>query len=383
MAYIGVSPSNGVRKKHTYTATASQTSFSGAGAEGITLAYRDSNYVDVYQNGVKLADEDYTATSGTAIVLAQGASADDIVEIIAFDVFSVADTVSKADGGTFDGNVTMAGAFTSLGIDDNANALAMTIDSSENVFVTKTSSDVAVVGQELRSSGFFASTRDGATVSALTRLSSDGTILEFRKDSSAVGSIGTQGGDLNIGTGACGIAFVDGVPAIYPWTTTGNITSDAAIDLGDSAGRFKDLYLSGNIYLGGTGAANALDDYEEGTFVVGITATTGTLGIGATTNNLSYTKIGQVVHFRGYINNDTFSGASGTVTITGFPFAVSDLTKFSERPAILISVIGSSDNGAKAGIMTATATTVIMQNFDASSLDSDVDLYLSGSYPTG
>ena len=130
-------------------------------------------------------------------------------------------------------------------------------------------------------------------------------------------------------------------------------------------------------------ASNVLDDYEEGTFEVGITATTGTLGIGATTNTLSYTKIGQVVHFRGYINNDTFSGASGTVTITGFPFAVSDLTKFSERPAILISVIGSSDNGAKAGIMTATATTVIMQNFDASSLDSDVDLYLSGSYPTG
>jgi hypothetical protein len=116
MAYIGVSPSNGVRKKHTYTATASQTSFSGAGAEGITLAYRDSNYVDVYQNGVKLADEDYTATSGTAIVLAQGASADDIVEIIAFDVFSVADTVSKADGGTFDGNVTMAGTLGVTGV---------------------------------------------------------------------------------------------------------------------------------------------------------------------------------------------------------------------------------------------------------------------------
>jgi hypothetical protein len=111
MAYIGVSPSNGVRRKHTYTATASQTSFSGAGAEGATLSYSDSNYVDVYQNGVKLADEDYTATSGTAIVLAQGASADDIVEIIAFDVFSVADTVSKANGGTFDGNVTMAGSF--------------------------------------------------------------------------------------------------------------------------------------------------------------------------------------------------------------------------------------------------------------------------------
>ena len=140
--------------------------------------------------------------------------------------------------------------------------------------------------------------------------------------------------------------------------------------------------VTGGIGLGGTGAANILDDYEEGTFEVGITATTGTLGIGATTNTLSYTKIGQVVHFRGYINNDTFSGASGDVTITGFPFAVSDLTKFSERPAILISVTGSSDNGAKAGIMTATGTTVIMQNFNASALDTDVDLYFSGSYPT-
>ena len=109
MPYIGVSPQFGVRRKHTYTATAGQTSFSGAGSEGATLSYTDSNFVDVYQNGVKLGDADYTSTSGTAIVLAQGASVDDIVEIIVFDAFSAADTVSKADGGQFDGNVTMGG----------------------------------------------------------------------------------------------------------------------------------------------------------------------------------------------------------------------------------------------------------------------------------
>jgi hypothetical protein len=109
MPYIGVSPQFGVRRKHTYTATAGQTSFSGAGSEGATLSYTDSNFVDVYQNGVKLGDADYTSTSGTAIVLAQGASVDDLLEIIVFDAFSAADTVSKADGGTFDGNVTMAG----------------------------------------------------------------------------------------------------------------------------------------------------------------------------------------------------------------------------------------------------------------------------------
>ena len=159
MAYIGVSPSNGVRRVHTYTATASQTTFSGAGAEGTSLSYKDSNFVDVYQNGIKLGDADYTSTSGTSIVLAQGASVDDLVVVVVFDVFSVADTVSKADGGTFDGNVTMAGtldvtgnqtnsgnltvsgAFTSQGIDDNADATAMTIDSSENVMIGTTSHD--------------------------------------------------------------------------------------------------------------------------------------------------------------------------------------------------------------------------------------------------
>ena len=133
MAYIGVSPSNGVRQKHTYTATANQTSFSGAGAEGISLSYLDSNYVDVYQNGVKLSEADYTSTTGTTVVLATGATVSDMIEIIVYDVFSVADTVSKADGGTFDGNVTMAGTFTSKGIDDNADANAITIDSSMKI----------------------------------------------------------------------------------------------------------------------------------------------------------------------------------------------------------------------------------------------------------
>jgi len=116
MPYIGVSPFNGVRKKHTYTATASQTSFSGAGTEGITLSYKDSTFVDVFQNGVKLGEADYTSTSGTAIVLAQSASVNDLIEVVVYDVFSVADTVSKADGGTFDGNVTMGGTLDVTGV---------------------------------------------------------------------------------------------------------------------------------------------------------------------------------------------------------------------------------------------------------------------------
>ena len=133
MPYIGTSPSNGVRRVYTYTATESQTTFSGASNEGSTLAYVDNNYLDVYQNGILLGSADYTSTTGTSVVLAQAASVDDIIVIVAYDVFSVADTVSKTDGGTFDGAVTVSGAFTSQGIDDNADATSLTIDTSENV----------------------------------------------------------------------------------------------------------------------------------------------------------------------------------------------------------------------------------------------------------
>ena len=107
MPYIGTSPSNGVRRVYSYTATASQTTFSGASTEGQTLAYTDSTYIDVYQNGVLLDKSDYTSTNGTQVVLDTAASADDVVVIIVYDVFSVADTVSKSDGGTLDGVVTM------------------------------------------------------------------------------------------------------------------------------------------------------------------------------------------------------------------------------------------------------------------------------------
>ena len=104
MAYIGASPSNGIRRKYKYTATAAQTSFTNDD-NGITVSYVDSLYVDVFQNGVKLAQEDYTSTTGTSVVLVQAASADDIIEIIVFDVFGVADTVSQSAGGNFAGTV--------------------------------------------------------------------------------------------------------------------------------------------------------------------------------------------------------------------------------------------------------------------------------------
>ena len=110
MPYIGRGPAFGVRSRFIYTATASQTSFSGNDDAGITLAYTDTLYMDVYQNGVLLVPAtDYAASTGTSVVLVQGASADDTVEMLVYDIFSVADSVSAKDGGTFSGTIAAAG----------------------------------------------------------------------------------------------------------------------------------------------------------------------------------------------------------------------------------------------------------------------------------
>ena len=116
MPYLGPGIDNGYRSRFIYTATAGQTSFSGGDSQGITLTYTDSEYLDVYQNGVLLVPgDDYAATTGTTVVLVQGASLNDKVEMIQYQAFGVADTVSRADGGAFGGNISTSGTLAVTG----------------------------------------------------------------------------------------------------------------------------------------------------------------------------------------------------------------------------------------------------------------------------
>jgi len=101
MPYIGKAPQQGIRNRFIYQATAGQTSFSGSDANSLSLTYPDGEYVDVYQNGILLKPAtDYTSTSGTSVVLVTGASANDVVEIIVYDTFSIANSYTKAEADT-------------------------------------------------------------------------------------------------------------------------------------------------------------------------------------------------------------------------------------------------------------------------------------------
>ena len=141
----------------------------------------------------------------------------------------------------------------------------MRIDSSGNLLVGTTATDISNEGAVIFPSGVMTITNDDGRPLRLNRKTSDGSIIDFAKDGSTVGSIGTVVGQPYFISGSRGIRIAGN--NIRP-TATAGANLDNVISLGDTGQRFKDLYLSGGVYLGGTGSANKLDDYETGTFTM-------------------------------------------------------------------------------------------------------------------
>ena len=110
------------RNEFIYTATATQTTFSGNDDSSNSLSYTVGQ-IDVFLNGSRLAPADFTATNGTSVVLDSGAVANDVVQINAFGTFSVSDVVvARAE---FDYTAT-AGQTTFTGSDNDSQTMAYT-----------------------------------------------------------------------------------------------------------------------------------------------------------------------------------------------------------------------------------------------------------------
>ena len=240
----------------------------------------------------------------------------------------------------------------------------MTIDGSGNLLVGTTvltdinSSGTGNEGAFIQNYGHLGIAVSNDKTATFNRKTSDGDILEFRKDGSTVGSIGAISGDMYIGNGDTGMRFFDAGDAIIP-TTTNGASSDAARDLGYSSIRWRNLYLSGGVYLGGTGSANKLDDYESGEFdVTASPATSGTVTLQSANNRASYTKVGRLVHCSGFFIVDSVSSPVGTELHMTLPFAAGQGGDQSLRVGMPIVHYDGSSDTVKPAIVVETQSIV-------------------------
>ncbi len=261
----------------------------------------------------------------------------------------------------------------------------MRIDSSGNLLVSHTGSvynninTTSTVGSSYTVNGeIFACSDQSSGVMILNRKSSDGDIATFKKDGSSVGSIGVvSSNNLKIhstSSGHSGLSFGTGI--VYATDNSGDATNGAT-DLGSSSYKWKDIYLGGGAYLGGTGSANKLDDYEEGTwtpafsniFVEGsFDNATGFSGVDG-----KYTKIGRKVYC---ICTFTVTGTSGnlaagdnfSITNASLPFSPNSDSGlvFSDLAGIVTAynTVGSGLNGSGV-VITLTGQSVFVVQITA------------------
>jgi hypothetical protein len=192
---------------------------------------------------------------------------------------------------------------------------------TDTVLVGKTSTSITTRGLFVDSNGTLKPTSDGAVGMLMNRKTSDGDIIEFRKDNTTVGSIGVDAGDnLYIGSTATnhgGIYMNDS--GVLPMSA--GAVSDNTKDLGNPNRRWNDLFLGGGVYLGGTGSANKLEDYEVGDFQLSLQSTGTVPTVTAFQYNSGrYIKIGALVHAMFDLQATITSSGTGQPKIAGFPF---------------------------------------------------------------
>jgi len=375
---------NGTTDRNTYTATANQTNFS---------ATYDAGFVDVYLNGVKLLlGTDFTATSGTAIVLAAGATAGDIVDIVAYGTFTLATHYTKTEADArylLESNnlsdlTSASTALTNLGVTSTAAELnildGVTATATELNYVDGVTSAIqtqvdakqpyATIAVTVVNSGGNKYALDG-TVQQLGLLAPSITYRFDQSDSSNSGhplllsttSDGTHGG---------GSAFSTGVTAVG---TPGSAGAYTQVKLEQDAPDTLYYYCSSHSGMGGEidskATVSSLSDLS-------VTATAAELnimdGVTATTAELNYvdgvtSAIQTQIDTKAAIAGPTFTGTLAAPTINASTALQIGGVAITSTAAELNILDGVTSTAAELNILDGvTATTAELNYLDITTL---------------
>jgi hypothetical protein len=234
---------------------------------------------------------------------------------------------------------------------------------------------------------FFTRTRGGTPTTYTVVQDGDSLgLLEF------YGADGTSYGS----PGARIQASVDGTPGTndMPGRLVLSTTSDGASSPTERLRVTSDGYVrlsssSPGIQFGGdTAAANALDDYEEGTFtptIVG-TSTAGTATYAANGQVGRYTKIGNRVFFDLFLSWTAHTG-TGDLQINGLPFTVQNTTNLNRNYSAILNVVAMTAGNLGAAFSSPNTTAVALRQMPTGGgsvatipMDTSAQISISGCF---
>jgi len=202
-----------------YTAAANQTTFAATYALG---------YVDVFLNGVKLSEDQYTATNTTSIVLDEGATVDDIIEIVAFNF-----ATGGSSGGGGDSNFSIKSGIATEAI----SAGIATFSTTAGIATFATTAGVSTQVSGYLGVGVTGTNLNVTGVITATSFSGDGSNL-----SNVISGIDIKNNGSFLGAGITAINFSTNVTA----TASGGIATVTASGGGGSSG--PDPVIMGMIF---------------------------------------------------------------------------------------------------------------------------------------
>jgi hypothetical protein len=261
---------------------------------------------------------------------------------------TTADNALPKAGGTMTG--TIAG-FTSTGIDDNATSTAITIDASENVGIGAGDLNITA-DKKLHLRGSDANTQHVAMdINPSPTADRSWSVIAGKNGDTAWGGYGLRFSPYSGGsTGAFVVAMGGGSFRIGSGVAE---TADATTGFSETA-RFP--ATGGITFNGDTAAANALDDYETGTWTPSFAFGGASVGMAFAARGGNYTKVGNIVTATCRCVTSSKGTSVGTATLTGLPFTAVNNANYESAAGIQFKNINFSAQG---WLITAANTTTM------------------------
>jgi len=209
----------------------------------------------------------------------------------------------------------------------------------------------------------------------------------------------TMGVNFSVGSGTNSeiISGVYGIYTGYGSSVAGAlsfVTNNGSSALAEKARITSDGFLrmasgTGGIQFNGdTAAANALDDYEEGTWTPIVTFGGGTTGQTYNGNTGTYTKIGRQVTVTCYVEFTNKGTSTGSAVLTGLPFTIGSGIAFFSAPSIgdvrnitFTSILGLYANHSQTSItMGQTSTLGTFTVLDNTNFANNSEFILTATY---